>query len=102
MSDGRARPGPLVCYRNTPIVERNNPLTGGNLAKLTTKARKKIPSKSFAGPGRSYPIEDRAHAIDAKARAKQQFNKGRMSKSELASIDSKANKKLAGSKRKKA
>jgi hypothetical protein len=71
------------------------------LAKLTTKARKKIPSKSFAGAGRSYPIEDRAHAIDAKARAKQQFNKGRISKSELASIDAKANKKLGAKKRKK-
>jgi hypothetical protein len=71
------------------------------VAKLTAKARKKIPSKSFAGPGRSYPIEDRAHAIDAKARAKQQFNKGRISKSELASIDCKADKKLAGRKRKK-
>jgi hypothetical protein len=71
------------------------------LAKLTTKARKKIPGKSFAGPGRSYPIEDRAHAIDAKARAKQQFNKGRMRKSELASIDAKANKKLAEKKGKK-
>jgi hypothetical protein len=71
------------------------------LAKLTTKARKKIPGKSFAGPGRSYPIEDRAHAIDAKARAKQQFNKGRMSKSELAAIESKADKKLGAKKSKK-
>jgi hypothetical protein len=65
------------------------------LAKLTAKARKRIPSKSFAGPGRSYPIEDRAHAVDAKARAKQQFNKGRISKSELSSIDAKADKKIA-------
>ena len=26
--------------------------------KLTTKARNAIPAKNFAGPGRSYPIED--------------------------------------------
>ena len=71
------------------------------MAKLTAKARKQIPGKSFAGPGRSYPIVDRAHAIDAKARAKQQFNKGRMSKSELAAIDSKADKKLGSKKGKK-
>jgi hypothetical protein len=71
------------------------------VAKLTTKARKQLPNSSFAGPGRSYPIEDRAHAIDAKARAKQQFDRGRISKAELDSIDAKANKKL-GPKAKKA
>ncbi len=64
------------------------------MAKLTSKARKHIPDKDFAGPGRSYPIEDKAHAADAKARAKQQYDKGRISKSTLAHIDSKANKKL--------
>jgi len=30
--------------------------------KLTAKARKAIPTKSFAGPGRSFPIEDKSHA----------------------------------------
>lgn len=38
------------------------------MAKLTTKARKAIPSQEFALPGRRYPIEDRAHAANAKAR----------------------------------
>jgi hypothetical protein len=32
------------------------------MAKLTAKARKQIPGKNFAGPGRSYPIEDKNHA----------------------------------------
>lgn len=32
------------------------------MARLTAKARKAIPTKSFAGPGRSYPIEDPNHA----------------------------------------
>lgn len=41
------------------------------MAKLTTKARKALPDSAFAGPGRSYPIEDRAHAANAKARASQ-------------------------------
>jgi hypothetical protein len=67
------------------------------MAKLTSKTRKQIPDKDFAGPGRSYPIEDRAHAIDAKARAKQQYKKGRISKATLEQIDSKANKKLRAS-----
>lgn len=39
--------------------------------KLTTKARKAIPSKDFALPGGRYPIEDRSHAANAKARVSQ-------------------------------
>ena len=41
------------------------------MAKLTTKERKKLPAKDFAlGKGR-YPIEDKAHARNALARAAQ-------------------------------
>ena len=36
--------------------------------KLTTKERKKIPAKNFAGPDRSYPINDASHARNALAR----------------------------------
>lgn len=64
------------------------------MATLTTKQRKSLPAKDFAGPGRSYPIEDRAHAANAKARATQAVKAGRMSKSTEAKIDAKANKKL--------
>lgn len=39
------------------------------MAKLTTAARKEIPTAKFAGPNRSYPIEDRSHAIAAKSMA---------------------------------
>ena len=41
------------------------------MAKLTSAARKAIPTKEFALPGRRYPIEDRAHAANAKARVAQ-------------------------------
>lgn len=41
------------------------------MAKLTTKARKAIPSKEFAGPDRSYPIEDKSHARNALSRVSQ-------------------------------
>ncbi len=67
------------------------------MARLTSKVRKRIPDKEFAGPGRSYPIEDKAHAADAKGRAKQQYDKGRISKATLQSIDAKADKKLGKS-----
>lgn len=41
------------------------------MAKLTARQRKKLPASDFAGPGRSYPVPDRAHAIAAKSRAAQ-------------------------------
>jgi hypothetical protein len=51
------------------------------MAKLTAAARKKLPSKSFALPGKgtgkggkgpgSYPIPDKAHARNALARVSQ-------------------------------
>lgn len=41
------------------------------MAKLTAKARSKIPAKEFAGPDRSYPIEDASHARNALARVSQ-------------------------------
>lgn len=41
------------------------------MAKLTTATRKKIPAKSFALPGRRYPIEDASHARNALARVSQ-------------------------------
>lgn len=64
--------------------------------KLTTKARKALPKADFAGPGKSYPIPDKSHAANAKARASQAVNAGRMSKAEEKKIDAKANKKLKG------
>ena len=32
------------------------------MAKLSSKARKALPAKTFAGPGRSFPIPDKKHA----------------------------------------
>jgi len=59
------------------------------MAKLTTKARKALPDSAFAGPGRSYPVEDKAHARNAKARAAQFA-----SPALKARVDAKANKVL--------
>lgn len=64
------------------------------MAKLTAAQRKKLPKKDFAGPGESYPIPDRAHAANAKARATQQENAGNLTPSQAAAIRAKANKKL--------
>ena len=64
------------------------------MAKLTTKARKALPAAKFAGPNRSYPVPDKSHAANAKARATQQANAGNISQAVKSSILSKANKVL--------
>ncbi len=66
------------------------------MAKLTTRARKALPASAFAGPGRSYPVEDKAHARNAKARASQMAKAGKLSSGAKAKIDAKANKVLKG------
>ena len=61
------------------------------MAELDAKARQKLPKKDFAEPDkRAYPIEDKPHARNAKARASQAQKAGRMSKVEEAKIDRKA------------
>lgn len=61
------------------------------MSKLTTDARKKLPKSDFALPGGRYPVEDKAHARDAKARAAQGYNAGKLSAQEKAKVDKKAN-----------
>lgn len=65
------------------------------MAKLTTAARKKLPKSDFALPGGRYPVEDKAHARDAKARAAQQLNAGNLSAADKAKVDRKADAVLA-------
>jgi hypothetical protein len=63
--------------------------------KVTTAARKAMPKSEFGMPGsRSYPMPDKAHAANAKARATQQVKAGNLSESSKAKIDAKANKIL--------
>jgi hypothetical protein len=73
------------------------------MVKLTTAQRKKIPKSQFGLPGKvkkgtasrgAFPMPDKAHAQNAKARAAQGMKKGTLSKSEGARIIAKANKIL--------
>lgn len=65
------------------------------MAKLTSAARKALPKSAFGEPGKkAYPMPDKSHAGNAKARASQAVNAGRMSKSTAAKIDAKANRVL--------
>ncbi len=64
------------------------------MAKLTSKTRNALPDSVFAGPDRSYPIEDKSHAANAKARATQQVKAGNLAPATAARIKAKANRKL--------
>jgi hypothetical protein len=46
------------------------------MAKLSTAARKKLPDSAFAGPGRSFPVEDKKHAKAAILLSKNASNPG--------------------------
>jgi hypothetical protein len=70
------------------------------MAKLTAKKRNALPKSDFAGANRSYPVNDKSHARNAKARASEMENKGKLSASSKAKIDAKADKVLGKGKKK--
>lgn len=59
------------------------------MAKLTAAKRNALPDSDFAGPNRSYPVFDKSHAANAKARVSQ-FGSPSLKKK----VDAKADKKL--------
>ena len=68
------------------------------MAKLTASRRRRLKKSSFGLPGRrAYPMPDRAHAANAKGRAKQMLRKGKLSRSSYNRIVAKANRKLGKS-----
>lgn len=65
------------------------------MSKLTSKHRASLPKSEFGLPGsRKYPMPDRVHAANAKARATQQVKAGHLSKSSAAKIEAKADRIL--------
>ena len=71
------------------------------MAKLTSAKRNKIPASDFGLPAsRKYPVNDKAHAANAKARATQMVAKGKLSEASKQKIDAKANKVLGKRKKK--
>jgi hypothetical protein len=80
--------------------ESSNPPPAGRrnrMALLSTTERDALPDTAFGLPEqRAYPMPDAAHARDAKARAAQEFNRGRLTAAEKARIDRKADAVLQG------
>ena len=65
------------------------------MAELTTKKRNSEPKSDFGLPDeRKYPMPDKSHAANAKARATQQRKKGNLTKAEETKIDQKADRIL--------
>jgi hypothetical protein len=64
---------------------------------MRASKRKRLPKSAFGLPGsRRYPVDTKARARNAKARAAQMVKRGKLSKSSQAKINAKANRKLRG------
>ena len=75
------RPAPLSVKKRTETT----------MAKLTTKDRGDLPKRAFALPDeKRFPIEDAAHARNAKARAAQSEKAGNLSKADRRTVDARA------------
>jgi len=62
---------------------------------LDAKERKSLPGSKFGLPAqRKYPLPDKSHAANAKARATQMEKKGKLGKSAAAQIKARANRVL--------
>jgi hypothetical protein len=68
------------------------------MAELSTRKRNSEPKSEFGLPDeRKYPMPDKAHARNAKARASQQEKKGNLSEADKAKVDRKADRILDSS-----
>ena len=77
------------------------------MPEMTARRRARTPSKKFGLPEKArttgqrkktgnYPMPDKPHARNAKARASKQLKAGRLTKAEKKRIDRKADKVLKG------
>jgi len=68
------------------------------MSKLKTEEREDLSKSKFALPEeRKYPVEDKAHARNAKARAAQQEKAGNLSAADKKKVDAEADKVLGRS-----
>jgi hypothetical protein len=68
---------------------------GAFMATLSEKKRDRLKGSTFGLPEeRKYPMPDKSHARNAKARAAQQVRKGNLTKAEEKKIDRKADRVL--------
>jgi hypothetical protein len=67
------------------------------MSRLKASTRNALPKSEFGLPGeRKYPMPDKSHAANAKARATQQVKAGKLSPAAAARIRAKADRILGG------
>jgi hypothetical protein len=65
------------------------------MAKLSSAKRDSLPKSTFGLPEeRKYPMPDKSHARDAKARASAQVTSGKLNAADKAKVDRKADRIL--------
>lgn len=69
------------------------------MAKLSGKERKALPKKDFAGPGRSWPVEDKDHAEAALEDLPKAKRKGSLTLKEAQKIHAAAVRELRKAKK---
>jgi hypothetical protein len=88
-----------------PSTREGNEVEVRMLAELRSKKRARVPTKKFGLPERArssdakkesgnYPMPDRRHAANGKARAKQQLERKKLSRAQYDRIVSKADRIL--------
>jgi hypothetical protein len=78
-------------------ASRGAPVIGASVERLThtNQWRCAMPSQNYGLPEeKKYPMPDKAHARNAKARASQQVKAGNLTRTEKAKIDRKADRML--------
>ena len=69
------------------------------MSKMTTNTRNKLPKAGFGLPDQEkYPMPDKRHAANAKARATQQAEQGNLSAGDKKKVDRKADRILGQTK----
>jgi len=66
------------------------------MARLTAAARNALPASAFAGPNRTFPVNDASHARAAKSGASRAERVGNISSSTKKKIDARANRVAPG------
>lgn len=66
------------------------------MAKLHAKQRNALPDSDFAGPNRTYPIEDANHQKEALIQAARAYHEGRMSAAQYHRIVAAVHRKRGG------
>lgn len=64
------------------------------MSKLTAAGRRALPNNQYAGPGRTFPIPDKSHAVAAERMVGRSVKAGNITPAQAKTIKAKARAKL--------